>query len=36
MDFLGVTLCRMPGDLLLQRKKHGKNKTQTAIRIIHR
>lgn len=36
MDFLGVMLCHMPGDLLLQRKKHGKSNTQTDMRILHR
>ena len=35
MDFLGVMLSRMPGDLLLQRKKHGKSNTQTDMRILH-
>ena len=35
MDFLGVMLCRMPGDLLLQRKKHGKSNTQADMRILH-
>lgn len=35
MDFLGVMLCHMPGDLLLQRKKHGKSNTQTDMRILH-
>ena len=35
MDFLDVMLSRMPGDLLLQRKKHGKSNTQTDMRILH-